>query len=206
MLGKAPTAYGYYTPDKVNAMIQDSLDFIAHKMMKISNGWLTHLSYADITANSPYVDLPNGMAILNFVKIKPSDGSAVYTPLSFNENAFGASAVESVGSAVPYYRFSAGRLYLEPVPTVSVANGLMFDGVFYPSRLLQDGDEIDGDMNNMAFINYAKWRAASQLFSLTAGDAKLPPWQASEVEWKQSVMELISRRFREPTVIRSIDY
>lgn len=203
ILSKSPTAFGLLTPTKVNAMIQDSLDYISTKMMKLGGAWLTRVTFANITANSNYVDLPAGLAIINFVKRKNAAGD--YVPINFDENAIGVSVQNTVTSTtLSSYRFSSGKLYLEPLPKEPLTAGLMFDGVFYPDRLVNDGSEIAGDLDNFAFINYAKWRAASQLHSLTTREP--PPWSTSEMEWKQASLEIIARRFREPTTIRSMQY
>lgn len=201
ILSKSPTAYGLLTPTKVNKMIQDSLDYIAAKMLKIGGGWLTKIVYANFTAGNPYVDLPAGLAIVNFIKILgPVDGE--YTPINFNENADGVTQTTQASAANfnPFYRFSSGKLYLEPVPKESKTNGLLFDGVFFPDRLLSDGAEIDGDMDNFCFVHYAKWRAASALFSLTSKND--PPWARFELQWQQQCEAMIARRFREPTPIK----
>lgn len=206
ILSKSPTAYGLLTPTKVNKMIQDSLDYIATKMLKLGGGWLSRIVYADIAADDPYVTLPAGVAIVNFIKKKSSSGE-VYEPIQFNENAGGVSVVSA--SSLPaqgtVWRFSSGRLFLEPVPTEDVEDGLLIDAVFHPDRLTSDSSEIDGDLDNYTFIHYAKWRAASQLHSLTSSEA--PPWSSSELEWKQACLEIIARRFRQPTIIQGFsDY
>lgn len=199
IISKSPTAYGLITPQKVNAAIQDSLDFISTKMMKIMGGWLTSIAYADIEAGNPYVELPPGLAIVNFVKRKNAAGD--YEPLDFYENYNNPTVTTQVATtSVGFYRFSSGKLYLEQIPQTDLENGIMFDGVFYPDQLISDGSEISGDLDNRAFINYAKWRSASQLHSLSSDAA--PTWAASEIEWKQASLEIIARRFREPTTIQ----
>jgi hypothetical protein len=202
ILSKSPTAYGLLTPTKVNKAIQDSLDYIAAKMMKIGGGWLGRVSYEDITADDHYVDIPAGMAILNFVKRKNGNGD--YEELAFDDGSKGTTVVSTTNSlTVGTYRFSSGRLYLNQKPATAVTDGILFDGTYYPDRLTADGSEIDGDMNNMTFLHYAKWRSASQLFGLTSKET--PPWTASEIEWKQAALEQIARRFREPTFIRNFN-
>lgn len=201
ILGRNSTAAGFLTPVKAAAALRDSLDFIASNMMKIAGGWLTKVAYGSIVADSPYVDLPAGLAIINSVKIKQS-GSTEYIPLSFNDGSNATTSTESAGTDLymPRYSFSNGKLYLEPTPDASITNGIRFDATYYPDKLTSDGASISGDLDNRTFLNYAKWRTASVLFNLTTREA--PPWVATELEWKKACMEIIARRFREPTFNR----
>ncbi len=204
ILSKTPTAYGLLTPTKVNSMIQDSLDFISSKMMKIGGGWLTQVVYENITANTNYQPLPAGIAIVNFIKVKQT-GSDIYVPIQFGEGAQASSDTSSTGTGNfrPTWRFSSSQLFLEPKPSTTVTDGLMFDAVFFPTRLSSDNSEIDGDLDNMTFVHYAKWRAASQLFAMSSKE--LPPWKQYELEWQQAALEQIARRFREPTPVRGFN-
>lgn len=211
LLQRDATAPGLLTPTKVNSAIQDSFDYIATKMMKINGGWLTGIAYCDIEEDDNYVTLPTGLVLINFVKIK-DNSTGDYVPIEFGENADGVTLGTTqggVGSSYrPRWRFSSGALFLEPKPDADLDEGIMIDGMFYPDQLTGDSALIDGDMNNRAFIQYAKWRSAAQLFRLAnglAGDAATP-FDVDVAEWKQSVIETISRRHRMPTPIKAIDY
>lgn len=203
IMSKTASAAGLLTPTKVNTAIQDALDYISAKMLKINGGWLTRLVYANVTGNSPYVTIPSGLSIINFIKYKTGTDSE-YVPINFNENADGASDFTSGTGAtggLPVWRFSNSMILLEPMPASTLANAVMIDGVYMPTALALDADNISGDLDNRVFTTYAKWRAASILRSLTTKDP--PPWAMIEMEWKQACLEILARRSREPTPIRS---
>ena len=209
ILGKTPTAYGLLSPNKVNAVIQDSLDYVAASMMKIGGGWLNQVAYGTTVSGSPYVDLPPGLAIINSVKRKVGNGT-YYEPIKFNDGSINSTPVyDAQGEGyIPDYSFSSGKLYLSPAPTSGLTNAIRFDGIFYPEKLWSDGSSIAGDMDNSAFITYIKWRSASILFGYGNNNVQTPPpWRETEIEWKMMANDIIARRFREPTLSRAFsDY
>ena len=206
ILQKDETAYGLLTPTKVNDAIQDSFDFLSTKAMKLGGGWLTSVVYCDITAESPYVDLPTGLAMVNFIKIKDS-GADLYTPLQFNENWDGVTRLESESTSAyrPSYRFSSNRIYLEPTPASDIEDGILIDGVFFPEEA-SDSTPVSGDMNNKCFLQFVKWRAASICYSLANNGEQNPTIEKWLMEWKQACLEFIARRKRVPTTIKGIKY
>lgn len=183
-------------------MIADSLNYIGSKMLKLNNGWMTKIAYVNIPAGTPYIAIPQGVAIINFLKKKSADGTT-YVPMQYNENSKGVSTTQAQGltNGTPIWRFSSGMIYIEPFSNETITNGLMIDAVYYPAKLLSGTQHLDEDLQNPTFVNYAKWRSASQLHSL--GSNTTPPWAASELEWKGACLEVIARRFREPTPIQN---
>lgn len=206
ILQKTSTAYGLYTPAKVQAMINDSLDYIASKMMKVTNGWLVKRAYANIVADDPEVTMPTDLAIINFVKIMSETGGTEYYPLNYSDNSEGTTTTESlpVGQNSNTFHFVDGKLYLEPTPSTAITNGILFEYIAYPAALSADNSELSTDMDLRPFVNYVKWRSASMIYSL--GSEGAPSWSAYENQWYQASIELISRRFRQPTVIKSFNY
>lgn len=205
ILQKTPTAYGLYTPTKVQAMLNDSLDFIAGKMMKVTNGWLVKQKFLDIVGESNYVSLPTGTAIINFIKIKNSPSDATYSPLSFSENSDSKTLTDSVpvNQGAMNYHLVNGKIFLDPKPADSVAEGLLIEYLCYPSQLTGDAQKLSSEMDLRPFVNYAKWRSASMLYAL--GSEGVPPWLSFENQWHQACLELISRRFRQPTPLKAFD-
>jgi len=197
ILQKTSTAYGLYTPAKVQAMIDDSLAFISAKMMKLNHGWHNQRTTLNIVADNPAVALPSGCAMINFLKIKRSTDSTNYVPLPFLENYDGTTNTES--STSDHWRFVAGAIYLEPPPDTSVTGGILCEYTAFPAALSADGTSLNAELDISCFVNYAKFRAASQLYSL--GSDGNPPWSRYENEWYEVCLEMISRRFRTPTPI-----
>lgn len=212
LLNKTPTAFGLLTPNKVNKVIADSLNYVAAHMLKIGGGWLQQFVYLSTVAGSPYIPLPTGLAIVNSIKCLNSDGTD-YSPMTFDDMSINVTPTQTIAltdttsSVVSRYCFSSGQLYVWPLPTLSTTNAIMVDGVFYPAKLISDGSHISGDMDNETFLNYIKWRSASILFSLGNNNAQTPPpWRQTEMEWKEMCIAIIARRFREPTFSRSFEY
>lgn len=204
ILSKSASSAGLLTPSKVNEAIQDALDMVQAKMVKINGGWLSDVKYANYTANSALVTLPPGLIVVNFVKWKSDTNSDYYAPITFDENALGSTATTSSAGqgGLPFWRFSGqGTIRLEPIPATTIANGVMFDGIFLRDAFTTNADEFDGDLDNRIFTTYIKWRAASILRSLTTKED--PPWLRIEKEWEMQVNAMIARKMREPTMTRS---
>lgn len=205
ILSRSATTYGLLTPTKVDAMINDSFDYISSIMMEINGGWLRQRSYINVVGGTASYSLPSGTAVVNFLKIK-SSASDDYVPLAYNENWDGVTLnpLSNVGNIIPFrWSFVNNQVFLEPTPVDTVAQGILVDAVFFPAVLTQNSDPVTGDMDNRIFVQYAKWRSASQLWYLTT-DAP-PPWEKTEMEWRSRCQKQISRRFREPTPIRDFD-
>lgn len=203
ILSKSTSAAGLVTTDKVNTAIQDALDYIQAKMVKIGAEWLTQVRYVNYTANNPLVTLPTDLVVINFIKIATSADTTKYVPIENNENATGVSDTQASGieGNLPVWRFSgAGTIRLEPMPSSSMTNGIMIDGVFLTTKLSSDSSQISGDLDNRIFTTYAKWRAASICRSLTTKE--MPPWSKIEDQWELLVNAQIARRWREPGVSR----
>lgn len=198
ILQKSPTAYGLFTPAKVSAAINDSLNYIQSKMIRIGTGWLTKRAYLNIVAGTQSIALPTGVAVINFIK-KQTNGTD-YEPITFEENATGISSTQTPAgqTGVPFYHLVDGAIFLEPIPGVSLTDGLLIEYVAYPSALTADASLVDTQLDLPAFIQYAKWRSAKMLYSLGNQHGAVPAWAQYEAEWLMEVQTIIAKRIRMP--------
>lgn len=199
ILQKEATAYGLFTPAKVNAAIQDALDYISSKMMRVGTAWLTKRAYANIVANTQSIALPTDLALINFVKKKVS--SAEYQPITFDENATQVSSTTPAGglAGLPTYHIVNNALFLEPIPDENITDGILFEYVAFPSALTSDSDNLPTELDKAAFVQYAKWRAAKQLYVLGNQHGNTPAWVQYEQEWLMEVQTVIAKRIRMPS-------
>jgi len=197
ILQKTSSAYGLYTPTKVQQSIDDSLAYISAKMMKNNSGWMNKRALLPVVADNPVVTLPAGCAIVNFLKMRNSTSSTVYSPLPYVENYNGSSDTQS--STPVAWRLVNGAIYLEPIPDTADTQGVLCEYTAFPAALVADGTSLDPELDFSCFVAYAKYRAASQLYAI--GSDGSPPWERYESEWAQVVIEMIARRFRVPTAL-----
>jgi len=199
ILQKEATAFGLFTPTKVNAAIQDSLDYIAAKMLRVGTAWLTKRAFANIVANTQAVALPTDLALINFIKKKVS--ATDYMPMTFDENATGGSTVTPGGglAGIPSYHIVNNALFLEPIPDTSITDGILFEYVAFPAALTADADNLPSELDKAAFVQYAKWRAAKQLYTMGNQHGAPPAWMQYEQEWLMEVQTVIAKRIRMPS-------
>jgi hypothetical protein len=207
ILGKSSSTYGLLTPAKVTAMINDSMRHIMVQMLGMSASWDTKIAFLDITGGSNYVDFPVDCAVINYLKIKASTTSD-YVAITYNENYDGVTSTQtsSVGNYAPIYHFVNGKIYLEPIPDLSLTGALMIEYVAFPTVLVSNTDTVTGDFGGLVYLDYVKWRSASMLRSITQSDASPVPWAQYEREAYNNVMTIISRRKRVASTIRGIPY
>jgi hypothetical protein len=199
ILGKEATAFGYFTPAKVNAAIQDALDYIASKMMRVGTAWLTKRAFANIVANTQTVALPTDLALINFIKKKTAAND--YQPITFDENATAASSTTPSGGLIglPIYHIVNNAIFLEPIPDENITDGLLIEYVAFPAALTSDSDNLPTELDKAAFVQYAKWRAAKQLYVQGNQHGAMPAWMQYEQEWLMEVQTVIAKRIRMPS-------
>ena len=75
----------------------------------------------------------------------------------------------------------------------------MIEYVAFPSALLSDAENLPTELDKAAFVQYAKWRAAKQLYVLGNQHGAPPAWFQYEQEWLVEVQTVIAKRIRMPS-------
>lgn len=207
ILQKTSSAYGLLTPAKVSDAINDALDFISTMMNTTSSAWLAKQVKINIVANDPTITLPTDCILINFVK-KLHFGTQ-YIPINYDESANVTTdiAPQNTANYSPTYRLVNGEMLLEPTPADALANGILLDYIAAPAALTADNSTVSTLMDYPVFLQFAKWRAASILWSITLAQAGTPPWTETETVWAQMVRKTIAKRIVKPTIIQGMtDY
>lgn len=207
ILQKSATAYGLLDPTKVNAAIQDALDYTATLMNVVTATWLAKQTTLNITGGTPLITLPTDCFIVNFVK-KLQFGTQ-YVPLTFDESANTTTdtTAQNTANYTPTFRLRDGKLCLEPTPADNLAAGILLDYVAFPAALSADASAVDVSMDFPVFTQFVKWRAASILWQTTHDQALMPPWQETENLWLQQVRRSIAKRIAKPSKFQGVtDY
>lgn len=207
ILQKTPTAYGLLTPAKVNEAIQDALDFISTLMNNSSSAWLAKETKLNIVGATPSITLPTDCVLINFVK-KLQFGTQ-YCPIEYDEsaNVTTDTTAQNTANYTPTWKLVDSKLYLEPTPADNLTNGILLNYLAAPVALAADNSTVNLSIDYPVFIQFAKWRAASILWSMTHDQAMQPPWAETEGVWLQMVRKAITKRVVKPAIIQGVtDY
>jgi hypothetical protein len=199
LINKTANYQGFFTDDKCNDMIADSLDYLSLMAGLQGGGWFNGIQTIAMPAAGFTAPIPANVAIINQVRYLINN---TYVPLTYHD-ADGYSQVDSTTSEVSYpthFRIMGRDIYFNPAPSERGADRIQIEFTKYPAALANDAAILDGEFDN-ALQHYVKWRVASQLMS-TAGRADAD-WTRFEIEWRTNCMNYISKRSRATTYIKN---
>lgn len=198
LLNKTPNNQGYFTDDKINDAIQETLDFIATEMFMVDEGWQTKIQYFDTTENQIKIDLPPHISLIKEVRYLWGN---VYTTVRYDsaneqEQYAPGSGVTQWASR---YRLVDNALYFNPVLTDTGPNFLQIEYMSYPQKILDDNMYLEPHFDN-GMQHYIKYRSASILASSFGKSNK--EWAGLEQEWYDKMLAIATRRNMQTTRIR----
>ncbi len=199
LLTKTTTKPGFFTSAKVALAIQEAIDFVAVEMFLAGEGWLTEVSYHNVTDGMATLAFPARMAMISEVRLRVN-GSEEYTPLmyepAYGEPAYGATTEVRQGNR---YKTIGTNIVFNPPLRDAGTNYLMLEGIYFPTRYTTGTDLLGGQFLP-AMYHYAKYKAAS---ILAASIEKYnTPWSTLEREWWDRCMNVINRRNSQSRPIR----
>lgn len=197
ILQKDQSYQGFYTTDKCNRIINESIAYISARMMMEGEGWLQTIGYITTVANTASYTLPTGCSIINSVRYLYS---SVYMPLTYDDQAFDSQVAAGTSlTQCPYrYRIVADKLYFNPLPLLVGTNFVQIEYTSYPTALSSDSDTLLSQFDSGLYY-YLVYRTASALVAQT-GQA-VSEWQVTERQWYEVMENIISKRNRVQCVI-----
>jgi hypothetical protein len=197
ILQKDPSYQGFYTSDKCKRAINESLTYVAARMMMEGEGWRQKIAFVTTTANTAAYTLPTETSIINSVRYLYND---VYVPLTYDDQSNDTQIASSSGlSTCPWrYRLVGNQLVFNPVPELVGTNYLQLEYTTYPTLLVNNSDQTPQEIDQ-ALYYYLVYRSAGILVA-QSGNAQ-PEWQLYEMQWFNAMEQIISKRLRVHQVI-----
>ncbi len=197
-LNKSPLTPGFFTREKVNNAIQESMDYVATKMMMADQGFLKKIDYLDVTANQITIPVPPHIDLIEEVRYLVGN---VYIPLAY-DSQFNIPqwSIQSGATNMPAsYRIVDNQLYFNPPLGVGGPNYIQIEYQRYPSIMRNDTQQIDPQFDR-AMIYYITYRTCSILSSAMGQDTK--SWVVEEGLWFKAMTDIVQNRNKQPTAIR----
>ena len=197
-LMKSAATKGFYTDDKCNSALQESLDYIAGHMFLNDEGWLHKLKMFDTEPNMTAFPIPKDMAMIVEVRFRVGN---VYIPVLYDQD-FGNIQWGQSSGVVQFpskYRVVDNTIYFNPPVATGGSQTMQIEYMAYPRRLQDDGDFLASQFDR-AMCWYAIYRSCSALCSWIQQYTK--PWEKEESQWYDMAMNIISMRNQQSTPIR----
>lgn len=197
ILNKQSTYQGFFTNEKLNDAINDSMDWVYANMMFVGQGWTKEISYITttsgvgsyaITADTVTIDVLRYLVGSTYQVIKYDDQSDdTYT------------TTETTGYPTSW-RLVGNSIVFNPPPTNAGTNFIQLEVSRYLADQTVDGNQLHA-MLSKGLENYVKWRACSLLVSQVGKPNA--DWVKYENQWYGHLLELVSQRVRQVRVMGS---
>lgn len=200
LLNKTTANQGFYSDDKINDAIQETLDFIAVEMFLADEGWQTKIQFFTTVANQIKIDIPPHISMIKEVRYT-WDGGTTYTPMTYDaangKDQFApGTGVSQYGST---YRIVDNAFYFNPVLASGGTDALMVEYMAYPAQILDDNGYVDSHFDN-CMQHYIKYKCAT-ILAASFGKA-LPDWAVQENAWYAKMLAIVTKRNAQVTPIR----
>ena len=201
LLNKSPGYGGFHTNAKVDAAINDSLDYVASHAFEAGEGWFKEIEEIDMPATGFTANLPTGCVFVDQVRYLHND---TYIPLQYDsgDGEYNQNSDSSVTEFPGAYRLFKNTLYFNPAPTERGTDMIQIEYTKFPDELSAVSDTTNAQFDR-AMLNYVKWRAASQLMTLVGRPQ--PDWVRYEDEWFLRVKEHLWKRVKHTTYVEYFD-
>jgi hypothetical protein len=202
ILQKETNYQGFYTVDKINQAVNESMDYVAARAMhEAGNGWFEAIVYVTTTTNTPNYTIPADTALIREVRYKQGND---YFPLSPIEAVDEIWAANSSQVQLPWrYELIGNEIIFNPIPSAVGVNFLQFKVMKFPTALTLDADLLNGQFSR-ALEWFIIYRAASALVQ-AVGNAS-PEWYQREVEWYKVMESMLTNRIKKPKFIRDFRF
>jgi len=192
ILNKESNYQGFYTTTKLNAAVNDSIDWVYANMMFNGQGWNKTIGYITTLAGTASYSLPTDCAVIDVVRYLIN---GTYCVIKYDDQSDDSFSVPADTTGSPgTYRLVGNSLFFNPIPTNVGANYIQLEFTKFPASLTSDVDAFDAAFSR-GLENYVKWRSCSQLVAQVG--RPVPEWQEYERQWYSHMTELISQRTRQ---------
>lgn len=199
-LNKQPSYQGFFSDDKINQVIQESVDYLATRMMLANEGWLTEVRDITTTAGAKVVSIPTDVAIIYEARYLSGD---VYYPLVFDQGDRQWTVKGTDQTQFPYaYRIVGNQIYFDPALAEGGTDYLQLECAAYPAAMANGSANLMTRLDR-CFQHYIKYRCAGILVSQMGKFNK--EWQNYENEWANAMVEMVEKRVRQATYIREFE-
>lgn len=189
-LSKSAATPGFFTEEKVNSAIQESLDLVSTEMFLADQGFLKQLDYLDVQASQQTIPIPQHMEMIESVYYLIGN---TYIPLAY-DSEFGRaqwSPQSGVTQLPASYRVVSNSLYFNPPLSVGGTNYLMVEYQRYPDILRNNAQQVPEQFGR-ALIWYVVYKSMS---ILAASMKQLErPWAKEEAQWEQKMLDIVNKR------------
>ncbi len=199
ILNKTATRKGFYTDDKLNLGIRESLDYIAMEMFEANDGWQTKLRVIDVPSGTITVPIPNDICFINQLRILIG---AVWCPVPYDAMRDQALVTSNFGGQVapPAYKIVDNMFYFNP--TLLGGTQLQVECTTFPKRMTDDGDILSGHFNP-AMRWFMVYRCCS--FLVQGMGKPDPDWADKENQWYEKMLTSVVKRVNSVKWIREFD-
>jgi len=196
-LNKTKDYPGFYTSEKLDDAIQESLDFISTEMFLAGEGWRTSLTYITTVAGQAVVPIPSTVAMIREIRYKEGE---IYVPLTYDQQIDEASYVGSgVTQDAGRWRMVGTDIVFDPPMSDGGTDFLQLETVSYPVAMTDDDDIVDEQFDN-AMLHYLKYKCASILAGSI--EREIRTWGQEEAEWYDKMRAVVNRRNLKSTRIK----
>lgn len=197
-LNKSATTRGFYTDDKANSVVQESLDYLTTEMMLEDEGFVHKLDYVTVPANCVTVPMRAHWAMINEVRYLNGN---TYAPLGYDQK-FGAatwSEASGVVQSPSTYSIIDNMFYFTPAIGVGGTDYLQVEYMAYPPAIRKDGDVLGAQFDRCMY-----WFTVYHSCVLLTGQVQQSgtDWPTQRDVWYARAKDLISMRTRECVPIR----
>lgn len=191
-LQKETSYQGYFTDSKLDAAINDAIDYVSTFMFFSGQGWLEEVVDVNTVAGTASYAFPTDVVVVDRILYKVGD---IYLPVTYDEGREDVFVGTGAGQTSSSFKvqFLGNTILFDPPPETG---GTAFLKLFvrkYPDELSAGADELDAQFTR-GLSNYIAYRAAAML----AADVGLTPafFEKYEEQWKERMQMLISSRNR----------
>ncbi len=202
ILQKESNYQGFYTTDKINQAVNESMDYVAARaMQEAGNGWFEEIVYVTTTINTPSYFLPADTVLVREVRYKQGDMYYPLMPVEATDEAWvsGNSQVQ-----LPWrYELVGPSIVFNPLPSSVGTNFLQMKVTKFPTSLGLDADTLNNQFSR-ALEWFVIYRSASALVQSVGNPS--PEWGQRESEWYNVMESMLTNRIKKPKFIKDFRF
>ncbi len=201
-LNKSPSNPGFYTENKINSVIQESIDFIAAEQMLADEGFCHKMELLNTVSGMTDLAIPNDVAMIIELRYLIND---VFYPMAYDQQfgqlqwASGSGVVQQYPGS---YRIVDNNFHFNPPLGVGGVGFAQLEFMAYPRRFTKDSDVLAGQFDRAMY-----WFIIYKSCNLLAGQVQqtVDDWQTNEGLWYGKAMQMINMRTRQVIPVRDFD-
>lgn len=192
ILNKQSGYQGFFTTEKLNDAVNDSIDWCYANMMFVGKGWQSDILYVTTTPATESYTLNPDIVTIDAVRYKVGD---TYQILKYDDGSDSNFATSGQTTGYPSsYRIVDNSIFFNPIPTQVGTDFLQIEFSWFRPDMATDGTVLNSQFTK-GLENYIKWRSCSILVSQIGKPNS--EWQRFEDEWYTHLKQLASQRVRQ---------